>query len=134
MLSNLEKILLFHVKSYNLHTGDYADLAIELMFCKERRWRFDIAWTNHKVAVEAEGGTWIHGGHVRGKLYEDNCSKYNCAALLGWRVFRFTTDQIKSGSAIQTILQALNHHEAKPLPQPLDSCPSKRNNRSKQRL
>ena len=35
----------------------------EFRFC-ERRWRFDFAWPSHKVAVEIDGGIFIHGRHV----------------------------------------------------------------------
>lgn len=132
-LSNLEKILLLHIKAYKLYTNQYSDLTTELKFCKTRQWRFDIAWTQHMIAVEAEGGTWTQGRHTSGKGFEQDCEKYNTATLLGWKVFRFTSNQIKSGSAIQTILQALKHHEAKPLPQPMDSSSSISNNPSQKR-
>jgi very-short-patch-repair endonuclease len=36
-----------------------------------------------------------------------DCTKYNSAVLRGWRVLRFTTEQVVSGYAIDTVLQAL---------------------------
>ena len=48
------------------------------------------------VAVEIDGGTWMpkHGKksrHVTGEGYEGDCIKLNAAAILGWRVLRYTT-------------------------------------------
>lgn len=78
----------------------------EHRFCK-RRWRFDLAWIDRKLAVECEGGIWVGGRHVRGKGFERDCEKYSEAAILGWRVLRFTTGQIESGYALDAIERAL---------------------------
>lgn len=72
----------------------------ELVFAAPRKWRFDFAWVDTKVAVEIEGGTWIHGRHARGADFERDAEKYNTAAAYGWRVFRFTTDMVEDGRAI----------------------------------
>lgn len=66
----------------------------EHRFAPPRRWRFDFAWREQKLAVEIEGGTYVNGGHNRGKAYADNCEKYNAAVLHGWRVLRYTTDDM----------------------------------------
>jgi very-short-patch-repair endonuclease len=79
----------------------------EYTFASPRRWRFDFAWWQQKIAVEVEGGSWIAGRHTRGKSFEDDCVKYNEAALRGWRVFRVTPGMIEDGRAIQTIRRAL---------------------------
>jgi len=60
-----------------------------------RNWHFDLAWPEQKVAVELEGGTWSQGRHTRGKGYAEDCVKYNVAVELGWRVLRYTRDQIE---------------------------------------
>jgi very-short-patch-repair endonuclease len=90
-----------HCKCYGLFPEP------EYRFAEKRKWRFDYAWPDKKIAAEIEGGTWINGRHNRGSSIEADLSKYNEAALLGWRVFRFSTDQVKSGVAIQTMLLAL---------------------------
>ena len=74
---------------------------------RQRQWRFDYAWVKFRVAVEIEGGTWIGGRHVSGPGYAKDCEKYNQAALQGWFVFRFTTDMVSSGLALQTIIKAI---------------------------
>lgn len=68
----------------------------EYLFAVEigRRWRFDFAIPKHKLAIEIEGGIWITGRHNRGIGYIKDMEKYNHAALLGWRVLRFTPQQI----------------------------------------
>lgn len=66
------------------------DPVAEFRFC-ERRWRFDWAWPDQKVALEIEGGVYARGRHTRGKGYENDCRKYNAALLQGWRVLRATT-------------------------------------------
>lgn len=68
----------------------------EYKFHPDRKWRFDFAIDpeGYKIAIEIEGGTWNNGAHVRGKGYADNCEKYNQAQILGWKVFRYTSDML----------------------------------------
>ena len=68
----------------------------EYRFAPPRRFRFDFAWPEHRVAVEVEGGTWAGGRHVRPQGYGRDCEKYNLAVALGWRVFRFTGGMLDS--------------------------------------
>lgn len=79
----------------------------EYRFHGKRRWRFDFAWPALMLAVEVEGGQWVNGRHQRGKGFEDDCEKYNEAALYGWTVLRFTGDMVKDGRALATLLKAL---------------------------
>lgn len=78
----------------------------EHRFCK-RRWRFDLAWPDRKLAVEIEGGVWSSGRHTRGKGFTQDCTKYNEAVLLGWRVLRVTTDMVNDGTALIFVERAL---------------------------
>ena len=41
----------------------------ECKFCKTRKWRFDYANFDLKVAVEVEGGAFSNGRHTRGKWF-----------------------------------------------------------------
>ncbi len=72
-----------------------------------RRWRFDFAWPERRLAVEVDGGVYSRGRHTRGGGYERDCEKLNAAVLDGWRVLRFTAGQIRSGYAVRTIERAL---------------------------
>ena len=75
----------------------------EHRFAPPRRWRFDLAWPDLKIAVEQEGGLWVTGRHNRAHGYIKDMEKYNHAALNGWRVFRFTPQQIRSLEACNYI-------------------------------
>lgn len=79
----------------------------EHRFHPVRRWRFDLAWPDVKLAVEVEGGTWTGGHHSYGKGFESDCEKYNEATLRGWRVLRVTPGMIDDGRALETIERAL---------------------------
>ena len=83
----------------------------EYRFYDCRRWRFDFAWPDVKVAAEVEGGTWTRGRHTRGRGFEKDCEKYNTATLLGWRVFRFTSTMVRDGRALDTLTEALRGEE-----------------------
>lgn len=81
----------------------------EYVFC-ERKWRFDFAYVETKVAVEIEGGVWSGGRHTRGKGYIDDCTKYNRASVLGWTVFRLTPEMITRES-VQAIINFVKELE-----------------------
>ena len=66
----------------------------EHRFHTTRKWRFDLACPSRRIAVEIEGGAWSRGRHTRGVGYIGDMEKYNCAILLGWRVFRYTPNQL----------------------------------------
>jgi len=70
-------------------------------FDGSRRFRFDFAWPQYLIAVEIEGGIWIKaaGSHNRPIHFMKDMTKYNLAALHGWRVFRFTPTQFNNGEA-----------------------------------
>lgn len=79
----------------------------EYRFHPVRKWRVDFAWTDRKLAVECEGGSWIIGRHQRPLGFEEDCIKYNTAAVMGWRVLRFTKAMIDDGRALVAIQEAL---------------------------
>jgi very-short-patch-repair endonuclease len=64
----------------------------EYKFC-ERRWRFDFAHTELRIAIEIEGGVYSRGRHVRPKGFLGDMEKYNRATVLGWQVLRMTPQQ-----------------------------------------
>jgi very-short-patch-repair endonuclease len=79
----------------------------EYQFAPPRRWKFDFALLSNSIAIECEGGVYGRGRHTRPKGFIADCEKYTEAAIKGFKVLRFTTDQITSGVAIQTVLRAL---------------------------
>ncbi len=82
-------------------------------FHPERKWRFDFAFPDRKLAFEVEGMCSWSGRHQRPGGYQADCEKYNAALLLGWRVYRFTGAHLKSTYAITTVEAAFK--EEKPL-------------------
>ena len=79
----------------------------EYRFHPERRWRLDFAWPERTFAVEIEGGIWTGGRHTRGKGFLGDEEKYAEAMLLGWTVYRCSTDTVTSGHAIGVIERML---------------------------
>lgn len=66
-----------------------------------------------KILVEIEGGIWMVGGgrDIRGKSYIGDMEKYNSAAMMGFTVLRFSTEQVKSGLAVQQIEKMVGRNE-----------------------
>lgn len=79
------------------------DFEQEFKFHPERKWKADFHLIDKKILVEVEGGIWSGGRHTRGKGYLGDLEKYNAATMMGFQVIRFSTDQVKSGHAIQQI-------------------------------
>ena len=75
----------------------------EYQFHPKRKWRADFHLVGKKILVEVEGGIWSGGRHTRGKGYIGDMEKYNAAVMMGYQVIRFSTEQVKSGLAVQQI-------------------------------
>lgn len=87
---------------------------LEYRFAKSegRQWRADGAYLSpHFLLIEVDGGTWSGGRHSQGAGFQGDAEKLNCAAILGWRVLRFTGPMIRSGEAVRTIKRALKPAE-----------------------
>lgn len=79
----------------------------EHRFYQPRKWRFDYAIPQYKIAIEVEGGVWTGGRHTRPAGFLNDMQKYNTAALLGWRVFRCTPDTLVSDATLSLIRCAI---------------------------
>lgn len=88
----------------------------ELRFHPVRRWRFDYAIPEHKIAVEVEGGVWTQGRHTRPKGFLDDMEKYNEATSLGWRVLRVTPDTLTTGATLDLVRRTIE--SARPFSRP----------------
>ena len=80
----------------------------EFKFHTERRWRFDYAIPQYKIALEVEGGVWTQGRHTRPQGFLGDMEKYNNATLLGWRVFRTTPNELYSKKTLLLLKNAIN--------------------------
>lgn len=75
----------------------------EYKFHPDRKWRADFFISGTNILIEVEGGIWSGGRHTRGKGFIADMEKYNAAAVMGFKVLRFDTQQVKSGFAIKQI-------------------------------
>src|SRR5271167_2565855 len=102
-LSPGEEEFSLHCKAHNLTPEREYKFGAAL----GRQWRCDFAFPDAKMLIEIEGGSWKNGRHSRGVGFEMDCVKYNTAAILGWRLYRFTTGLVSSGYAIATTRNAI---------------------------
>lgn len=97
-----EEMMLLHIRAEKLPMPER-----EYVFARPRLFRADFAWPGHRLLLEVDGGIWSGGRHVRPSGFAKDCEKTNAAALAGFRVLRFTTDQVRDGTAIATLKRAL---------------------------
>ncbi len=86
----------------------FPDPATELLFHPKRKWRFDYAWEEQKLALGVHGGIHSGGRHTRGRGFVEDRAKMNEATLLGWTVLEVTPEHIKSGQLRAWLLSAFN--------------------------
>lgn len=79
----------------------------EHVFAPPRKWRFDFAWPELKMAVEIHGGIFQRGRHSRGAGQIADFEKQNAAVLDGWRVLVFGPPQVMDGSAVLKVFGLL---------------------------
>lgn len=98
----------------HLYLQQFGDVTTEFRFHPIRRWRFDYVLADRMLAVEFEGMNYqggSAGGHRTIKGTEGDIEKYNTALAMGWRVFRTTTGQIRSGDIYVLLDQVLGQGE-----------------------
>lgn len=100
--SSLEQLFYLLVKANNvpMYISEYK-------FHPARKFRADCAYPDKMILIELEGGVFNNGRHVRPMGFTNDCEKQNCAALLGYRVLKFTTKQVESGYAIEVLKEIL---------------------------
>lgn len=99
-----------------------AGIPFEREYCfaaPKRRWRADFMvyksphWPlRGRFLIEIDGGAWTNGRHVRGRGFAADLVKLNAAALMGFRVLRFTPAMVGDGTALSVIRQALGLEQA----------------------
>jgi very-short-patch-repair endonuclease len=92
-----EATFALHCKAYKLNP------VREYRFHQVRKWRFDFCWPDLMLAVEIEGGIWKMGRHNTPSGMIADIEKYNHATILGFRLLRYTTEQVHLGIAIQEV-------------------------------
>jgi very-short-patch-repair endonuclease len=84
--------------------------ASEYRFHPTRRWRFDFARPDIRLAIEIDGGIWTGGRHSGGQGQIDDFEKMNNAVALGWQVLHFIPQQVRNGEAFRFV-QYIHHRE-----------------------
>lgn len=77
------------------------------VFMKERKFELDFAWPEYRVGVEIQGGvfnskTGAHGSPL--KILRD-MEKSNLLVLCGWKVLRYTPQDVSCGIAVAALKQ-----------------------------
>lgn len=93
---------------------------LEYQFHPSRKWRFDFAWPNfamsngHRVgtlsgsvALEVDGGIWIHGGHNRGAQLKKTWEKENEAQIMGWKIIKCEPKDLCTTTTADLVKRAL---------------------------
>lgn len=77
----------------------------EHRFHPERKWRFDFAWPEAKLAIEVNGGG-SRGRHNTVMGATRDAEKLNAAQTLGWAVLQYTVVSVKNAEAIAADIKA----------------------------
>lgn len=83
----------------------------EWYFYPERKWRFDYALPELKIAIEIDGGVFTGGRHSGGIGQKKDMEKMNAAVLTGWRVLHYTPDEKFISNTIEQIKELINFVE-----------------------
>jgi very-short-patch-repair endonuclease len=84
----------------------------EFKFHPTRRWRFDYAWPQHKVALEVDGASGSYGRHSRPGGMRADHEKLNTATAMGWRVLRVLAGEEVRLTTLRLLLDTLNSKAA----------------------
>jgi len=104
MASELEQIF---ANNWELYYPQI-DLYSEYRFAPPRRFRFDFAHIDSKVAAEVQGGIFSNGRHSRGSGLVKEHVKLNLAAANGWRVFFLSVANINDLQVYHAIAASIN--------------------------
>ena len=84
---------------------------VEYRFHPTRKFRFDVAFPEHKVAIEYEGLVSEKSRHTTIVGYTNDCRKYNLAQGMGWRVLRYTASNYREFlSDVEYLLKVQSKH------------------------
>jgi hypothetical protein len=87
----------------------------EYYFHATRKWRVDVLAVRPEtsdryervVAIEIDGGIFVRGRHSGGVGQLKDMEKHNALAEYGFRLLRFTPQQVRDGSALEQIVRCL---------------------------
>lgn len=76
-------------------------------FHEGRRWAFDLASLEWKLAIEIQGVDHRRRGHQSVKGFKNDCQKFSAAFGMGWTVVPILHSMIADGSACELIASGL---------------------------
>jgi hypothetical protein len=86
-------------------------------FHPTRRWAFDWAHPESRVAIEIHGGIWMHKSrHVSGSGFWGDRIKMNAALRLDWKVFELTSDDLSDPRIYSEILDEIQRRLREGIP------------------
>lgn len=86
-----------------------AKCVMEYQFHPTRKWRFDYALPQYRIALEVEGGVFSQGRHTRPQGFLGDMEKYNTATLMGWRLLRTTPSALITNETLSLLRMAVNN-------------------------
>lgn len=92
-----------------LEVEGYPRPRAQVMLIPGRRYRFDFAYLEARLAVEVSGQIWHKGAHTSGRGVTRDAAKANELACIGWRLLVFTPEMIADGTARDFTRRALRH-------------------------
>lgn len=95
-LPKADPVGLAHIKATLVLAG--INFTPELKFHPLRKWRFDLAIPERRIAIEYEGTNSRKSRHTTITGYSEDCEKYNEAVKHGWQVLRYTALNYKKVS------------------------------------
>ena len=79
----------------------------EWPFHPTRKWRFDYACPELKIAIEVDGGIFTGGRHSGGVGQLKDFEKGNAACAMGWYVFHTTPEDMHDLEFRKLVLEAM---------------------------
>ena len=99
------------------------EIVPEFRFSTARRWRFDYAIPDLRIAIEIDGAVWRYGRHNAPAGYIADMDKLNTAASLGWLVLRFTHETKLTVKALDIVSRTIALRQGRPAPMRCVNCP-----------
>jgi hypothetical protein len=100
------------VKAYFREFG-IPEPVYEFQFAKElgRRFRFDLCWTSRPnlLALEVQGGLFVHGAHARGAAIAKDHEKRNLACEMGYRILYYQPHELCLKTTAEQIKRCLDY-------------------------
>lgn len=83
----------------------------EWPFHPTRKWRFDYACPELKIAIEVDGGIFTGGRHSGGVGQLKDFEKGNAACAMGWYVFHTTPEDMHDLEFRKLVLEAIKERK-----------------------